>query len=330
MFADVPPSDRTEDNPEQCDDSSPLQAGVYLSDCSPKDKPWDNHKATADRVAVIYAQDSEFRRLGFRVLDCSGFLTFARVEDQETGELLLKLRGSQFCRVRHCPVCQWRRSMMWQAKFYQAIPSLQESFPGARWLFLTLTVKNCPLGDLRANLRAMNEAWNRLRLRSEFKPVLGWIRTTEVTRSPDGSAHPHFHVLLMVRPSYFTGQYYVSQARWVELWKESARLDYSPSVDIRAVKGDLSKAVQETLKYSVKPSDMEADGEWLLELTRQLHKLRFIATGGALKGVLKPEAEISNDDMVIAGQPSECLESASTVAFSWHRSVNRYKHTGRS
>jgi len=329
MFAGAVTPDGTQDNPDYCDVSRPSWAGGYLSDCSPKDQPWDTHKATADRVAVIYAQDAEFRRLGARVLDCSGFLAFARIADQETGELSLKLRGAQFCRVRHCPVCQWRRSMMWQARFYQALPAVQEAYPGARWLFLTLTVRNCPVDALRATLKAMNDAWNRLRLRSEFKPVVGWVRTTEVTRSADGSAHPHFHVLLMVRPSYF-GKSYVTQSRWVELWKECARLDYSPTVDIRAVKGDLSKAVQETLKYAVKPADMEADGEWLLELTRQVHKLRFIATGGVLKDVFKPETDITNDDMINAETTPETQEEDfGRLAFGWDRPVKRYRRVER-
>jgi plasmid rolling circle replication initiator protein Rep len=251
---------------------------------------------------------------------------FAWLTDQETGERLFKLRGAQFCRVRHCPVCQWRRSMMWQAKFYQALPSLQEAFPRSRWLFLTLTVANCPIGALRANLQAMNSAWQRLIQRVEFKPVLGFVRTTEVTRAEDGKVHPHFHVLMMVRPSYF-GKSYVTQARWTELWQECARLDYAPMVDIRAVKGDLSKAVQETLKYAVKPADMEADGEWLLELTRQLHKLRFVATGGALKDFLKPEAAITNADMVNAGASPEVEpeEPKSRLAFGWDRPDKHYR-----
>lgn len=329
MFADASTSDRTQDNPDHCDVSRPSLAGRYLSDCSPKDHPWDTHKATADRVAVIYASDAEFRRLGARVLDCSGFLVFARIVDQETGELSLKLRGAQFCRARHCPVCQWRRSMMWQAKFYQALPSVHEAYPRARWLFLTLTVKNCSVDDLRATLKVMNDAWNRLRLRSEFKPVVGWIRTTEVTRSTDG-AHPHFHVLLMVKPSYF-GKSYVTQSRWVELWQECAHLDYFPSVDVRAVKGDLSKAVQETLKYSVKPSDMEADREWFLELTRQLHKLRFVATGGILKDFLKPESEITNSDPVNLNQPEgQEIEDFGRLLFSWDRPVKRYCRVDRT
>ncbi len=45
----------------------------------------------------------------------------------------------------------------------------------------------------------------------------------------------------------------------------------------------LQSAVAETLKYSVKPEDMANDPEWFLELTRQLHKRRFISTGGGAK-----------------------------------------------
>jgi len=325
MFADASTSDRTEDYPTLADASRSPKAGEFLSVQSPKDQPWDVHKAQADKVSALYFQDAEFYRIGFRVLDCSGQLVFARVADQETGEVFLKLRGAQFCRVRHCPVCQWRRSMMWQARFYQALPSLQAAFPRARWLFLTLTVKNCSVVDLRASLNAMNEAWNRLRLRTDFKPVLGWVRTTEVTRGADGSAHPHFHVLLMVKPSYF-GKSYVTQSRWVELWQDCARLDYVPVVDVRAVKGDLFKAVQETLKYAVKPSDMEADGDFLLEMTRQVHKLRFIATGGALKDVFKPESEITNDDMVNSETVSEAEnDDLGRIGFSWDRPIKKYR-----
>lgn len=72
-------------------------------------------------------------------------------------------------------------------------------------------------------------------------------------------------------------------------------MDYAPSVDVRAVKAKrrqdeaatLSGAVAETLKYAVKPADMVADAEWFLEMTRQLHKKRFVATGGALKDVFR-------------------------------------------
>ena len=42
---------------------------------------------------------------------------------------------------------------MWLARFYAALPEVQAQHPKARWLFLTLTVRNCPISDLRETLR---------------------------------------------------------------------------------------------------------------------------------------------------------------------------------
>ncbi|KYF18510.1 protein rep, partial [Salmonella enterica] len=69
-----------------------------------------------------------------------------------------------------------------------------------------------------------------------FRPVQGWIRTTEVTRGSDGSAHPHFHTLMMVPPGMLNGKSYVSHERWVELWRECLRGDNDTNGDVRAVK----------------------------------------------------------------------------------------------
>jgi plasmid rolling circle replication initiator protein Rep len=295
----------------------------YLSDYSPQDKPWDKHRGQAQQVEGVYL-GTVFDRLAGRIRGCSGYLGFGWEDDPDTGESRLKLREAQFCRVRHCPVCQWRRSLMWQARFLKALPSIEQAYPTARWLFLTLTVRNMPVQELRTSLQEMNKAWQRLIKRQEFSAVQGWIRTTEVTRGQNDYAHPHFHVLLMVRPSYFTHNY-VTHERWAELWQECARLDYRPSVYIRAVKpkagiseSPIRRAVSETLKYAVKPEDMH--GEWLLELTKQVHRLRFIASGGVLKDILR-ETEESNEDLMLAedgegGEPE--------LFFDWRRAIKRY------
>lgn len=303
-----------------------------LADYSPRDKPWDAHRGLTDVIAGIYARSEEFETYAARMDKCSGVLRFGWADDPDTGESRLKLRHAQFCRVRHCNTCSWRRTLMWQARFYQALPSIIEQHPKARWLFLTLTVKNCDIHDLGSALTGMNAAWGRLVKREEFSPVRGWIRSTEVTRGRDGSAHPHFHCLLMVAPSYF-GKQYVTQNRWAELWQECGRLDYLPVVDARTVKAKLGAetdpaqvlrgAVAETLKYAVKPSDMTADAGWFLELTRQVHRKRFIATGGALKDVLRVGEE-SNEDLVRADGDGEAEPGQHLLAFDWHRREKHY------
>lgn len=228
---------------------------------------------------------------------------------------------------------------MWQARFYQALPGIVQEHPKARWIFVTLTVRNCDITDLGDTLSQMNKAFQRLKDRKEFKPVLGWIRTTEVTKGKDGTAHPHFHALLMVPPSWFTISY-VKHSRWVELWADCLRVHYRPNVDVRTVKPKapeaqqttgiegtieaLQGAVAETLKYSTKPSDMTDDGDsdgWFLELTRQTHKRRFIATGGALKDVLKLDDE-TDDDLALS--EGEGTDEGPRLAFDWKGGKRRY------
>lgn len=306
----------------------------FLSEYSPRDAAWDLHRTFTDSVGGIYQIAAEFECYAQRMASCSGLLRFGWSTLKETGETRLRLRSAQFCRVRHCPVCQWRRTLMWQARFYQALPKIIADYPFSRWVFLTLTVRNCAIGDLGETLTVMNAAFKRMEKRKELSPLQGWIRATEVTRGKDSSAHPHFHCLLMVPPSWFTRDY-VKQARWVELWRDCLRVNYEPNIDIRTVKtktreavanvtGQLQNAVAETLKYSVKPEDMVNDPGWFLELTRQLHKRRFISTGGALKNVLQLDRE-TNEDLVIADDVGDGTDDGNRTAFVWDVGKRRYK-----
>jgi plasmid rolling circle replication initiator protein Rep len=282
----------------------------------------------------MYAAQPGFQALAGRIALCSLMLAFRWAPDRlDANALTLKLRSARFCRVRHCPVCQWRRSLMWLARFYEAVPSVFAQHPSARFIFLTLTQKNLPVGELRATLRVMSKAWERLSQRKTFGVVLGWIRTTEVTRGKDGTAHPHYHALLMVPASYFT-KHYISHAAWVQLWRQALRIEYNPVVDVRAVRpavievgggggGDVMSALRETLKYSVKPSDMKADVGWLVGITRQLRKLRFIASGGVLKRVLRPEEE-SEEDLLLLGD-ADSSDGEASITFDWQRVEKRYK-----
>ena len=310
-----------------------------LTDYSAKDAPWDTNRAYTSQVTDIYTGtgDPKFDRLAARTEACSEFLAFAWHDDKATGETALKLKSTQFCRVRHCPVCAWRRSLMWKARFYEALPPLQKEHPTHRFIFLTLTVQNVDITGLREQLQAMNKAWRKLVQRKPFKAaVAGFVRTTEITRSSTGQAHPHYHALLMVEPSYF-GKNYIKQTDWASMWQSCLNADYMPVVDVRVVKAKgkdkgsasspeaLQSAITETLKYAVKPSDLVTDGAWLLELTKQVHKLRFIASGGLLKDVLKEEAE-STEDLINTGLEEETAgqETEDKLHFNWLPSGKHY------
>ena len=117
---------------------------VYLSEWSEKDASWDSRRAESQDVQQVYllAPDGMFERYAQRIRECSTVLEYGMMVDEESGAIALKLKRTQFCRVRHCPVCQWRRSMMWQARFFQALPAIQQAYPSAKWIYLTLTVRN--------------------------------------------------------------------------------------------------------------------------------------------------------------------------------------------
>ncbi|WP_188317538.1 protein rep, partial [Salmonella enterica] len=104
----------------------------YLTDYSPSDAPWDAHRSVSDDVGGIYLLAAEYERYGARMASCGGLLRFGWSTLKETGETRLRLREAHFCRVRHCPVCLWRRSLMWQARFYQSLPRIVADYPDAR------------------------------------------------------------------------------------------------------------------------------------------------------------------------------------------------------
>jgi plasmid rolling circle replication initiator protein Rep len=211
---------------------------------------------------------------------------------------------------------------MWKAKAYQALPKVVKDFPKHRWLFLTLTVKNCPVEELRSTLTHLNKSFVRLTKLKDW-PADGWIKSVEVTRGRDGNAHPHLHALLMVPASYF-GAAYVSQVRWVEMWRSSARLDYNPQTHVKAIAKHHSptQIIPEILKYQVKESDLVANREWFLELTKQLHKTRAVAVGGVLRGYMK-ELECEPEDLI--GNTNEGEVDEGHLYFGWKQKQKKYK-----
>jgi plasmid rolling circle replication initiator protein Rep len=305
---------------------------LYLTDVSPSDKPWDVHRSAAAVVQSLYL-GSELPQYGHRIGKCSEQLGFA-LEAKDSGEMKIRLRQARFCRVRHCPTCQWRKTLVWRARLISTLPKVVETYPKSRWLFLTLTVRNCPLSELRTTIAEMNGAWHRMVQRKQF-PADGFLRSLEVTRNPEtNEAHPHFHVLMMVPPSYFKGTNYLSQQRWGEMWQSCLRVNYLPVVHVQTVKNKqgsdmpLINGILETAKYGVKEEDLMFDSAWLQELTLQLHKTRSITVGGILKDYLKDDEpeDLINVDENNTDNAEE--NDALLLWFDWREQVRRYAKRG--
>lgn len=308
--------------------STPDNTPTFLADLSKRDAKWDSHREKTTQVERIYQTSEAHQDYAERMKLCSTFLDFRLVPSEE--ELKLKLSHAMFCHVRFCPVCQWRRSVQWHAKALTIIPKILEVYPTYRWLFLTLTLKHVPVSDLREQVKYLNKSFERFSQLKKF-PGEGWIKCVEVTYSKTtrGYAHPHLHILMIVKPSYF-GVSYLKIEKWRTMWAKSARINYHVQFDVDAIEesgkrsediANLTHILCETVKYQVKESDLTRDPTWTIAITEQLKGTRAISTAGILKAYMR---ELENEPEDLIGKGEEEEETLGHVFAIWRRDCQRY------
>jgi hypothetical protein len=285
-----------------------------------------------------------------RILNCSNDINIRFLSDiTPTGiESQTSIEGAKWCRVRHCPLCQFARVSKQRAKLFKGFAG--KDLKNQSFVFLTLTVRNVSLDQLRESLAVMTKAWNKFHQRRTF-PCDGFLRSMEVTmererlpgdkkkntglpvRSFDGQlkAHPHFHCLLKMKDGYFTDDF-KDKLWWVNEWQSALGCDYAPSVSLRKVKPDkdqdFAKALLETIKYTVKPSDFafySEASEWLLGITDQLYRLRSLSIGGSFSKICSQKELDEIEDS--CGSEDETSQAGTLLKLSWndsHRNFDVY------
>jgi len=267
-----------------------------------------NFKKHKIRTLPLYDKFSLFNiKKANQILDCGQSLYFHLKEHIQTKERKLKLAEMYTCKDRFCPFCNWRRQMKYSKLVYNYLNALQ-SKKKLRYIFLTLTVKNCNIDDLRATIQHMNASFKRMKETVKWKnSILGYLRVLEYTIQKDNSnmIHPHFHTLLAVEPQYFDTKKnkYLTKNDFSKMWQKALRVDYEPVVDIRIVKPNSKKdksadaaVVAEMCKYPLKDTDVSRlDALQFKDLYVQLKNIRNINAGGILKQVLNKMQKIDDD-----------------------------------
>ena len=300
-----------------------------------KDRKWKERKLKNIELA------GQLDILGYRsferVYQCAEVLKFVELSD-----VTKNLYQSYFCKNKLCALCNWRRSMKYS---YQASKIVEEAMvrqPKGRFLFLTLTVKNVTGQELNKSMTDILIGFNRLmKYKKVDKNLIGFLRATEVTYSKElDSYHPHLHVLLMVKPGYFRSKDdYLNQEEWTELWQKAMKLDYTPMVDIRAVKADKGKglkgAILETAKYPVKPFDVTdektdfTDQEKLQivdDMLTGLHRKRQIGFGKLFKEIKKDLDfdDLEDGNLVQTGEDKDGTSSGREIVAIWNWERKNY------
>jgi hypothetical protein len=223
-------------------------------------------------IARRMAANSATRDVAQRMNNCALRLQLA-IELADQGDARALIEGGFFCGARLCPWCEWRRTRAWRGRLIPGLRRFAEVHPTHKAIFATFTVRNCPIGETRAQFEHMHKSWQRL-TQCSFFPSKFWLRRSEVTigRAPRGDDAPrspallncpaadptqgpggrggldsqkrhhditmplyaHPHLhALILVPASYFSTGYVPHAEWVAQWQMAARLDYSPRVDVR-------------------------------------------------------------------------------------------------
>lgn len=300
-----------------------------------KERPW-RQKKTSSIGYYELLHILEFKKAP-RVRDCGSLLEF-----KANDEGRLNLVKAYFCKSPLCPMCNWRRAMKHSEQTKLIVAEVMKRKPKARWLFLTLSVRNAIDGeDLDKSLRDMTKGFNRLfGYKKVSKNLIGFMRATEVTvNAEDGTYNQHMHVLLCVESTYFKStETYINQNQWRHLWKKAMKLNYLPIAHIQTVKpknkkkSDIHSAIDETAKYPVKDSDyltndQERNLTVVKDLEKGLYRKRRISYGGLLKELHKELNldSVEDGDLVKTGEDEEDIgDDAYSVVAYWNWGIANY------
>ena len=241
------------------------------------------------------------------------------------------------CENRFCPICAYKKSRKDAMKISIMLKSLEKE---CRFLFLTLTAKTVTSNNIINEITDYNKSFKRF---SELKPfkgaVVGYIRKLEITYDGNKTVtkamykqkkkyydslglkvgapnpnynkyHPHFHVLLAVKKNYF-GRNYITQEKWLEMWRNAKRDETITQVDVR--KFDMTKGAAEMAAYAAKDSDYLQSQEVFNVMYKAL-KGRQIIT---YNGVFKESAKLYKKGDLDYLKDIDLIEYAYRILYQW-------------
>lgn len=229
------------------------------------------------KYARVLERIGETKRAG-RVKDCGTYFEVGLFDDGSA-----RLKRANFCKDPLCPQCAKRKSLKLFGQVSACVSRLKTEY---KFVFVTLTVKNCSGAGLRQSCDLLQSAYIRLMDRKRMSFVKGAFRALEITHDNNkyitrdmyngnkakhlkprkkyydnlglvigdenpnfDMFHPHLHIIFAVPANYFESSEYLRQSELAELWAESVGQGYTPMVDIRACT-DYDSSISEVVKFN--------------------------------------------------------------------------------
>ena len=328
------------------DDNGILETGTgeILSDKRPngEERPWRLHKMNSLKLHSLYGKalkidNSVITENRLQSLEqCGDNLLFSVNDKKEK-----RLKGANFCRLRTCPMCNWRKSLKMFGQTSKITDKILEQLPTTRFIFVTFTVKNCSDEKLEETISLMNQGFKdltnknrKISCSAKLKDnLLGYMRAMEVTYNSDKDTyHPHIHCIFAVKAQYFT-RGYIKKSEWQEIWGECCHTDYEPIVKVQTIKNSTAKAVAEVAKYPVKMDELANYQDEnkaikaLIVFTKILKGRRLITFGGVfadIKKQLKLDDVETGDLIHLEDVPEQTFNEVSRILFKFRAKIGCY------
>lgn len=246
------------------------------------------------------------------------------------------------------------------------------------YILVTLTVRNCTADKLSSTIDDMFVSFHNLIRLEQFSEWLGYVKHFEVTHNTDiykcrylyfkdsnnpkrklkkkvyvlddcgnkipndcfDTYHPHIHLLVAVRQSYFKSKNYVSEDTLRELWADCLHItdeEYRKhlQVSIDACRGSSYQSVAEVSKYASKSVDYIIKQDWdlTIDTVRTLDTVlagRRLVTYSGIFNVVKKILKINDVEKadLIHIEDDEQEQLPEDVAYKeyywWHFGYGQY------
>lgn len=284
------------------------------------------------RLASVYKSIGLNKR-SERVAACGTYLEFGYYDDDT-----VKLHTANFCKDVLCPVCAWRKSLKMFSDVYKCVSALKKD--NYKFIFVTLTLKNCKGSDLSDTIDLLQHSYNKLMRLKRLSFVKGAYKALEITyKRKTDEFHPHLHIIWAVSSDYFQSTDYLRTDELVQLWKSALEVDYSPIVYIEKVKPNRNKkdsdplaaAVAEVAKYPCKASDYlcnddKTNSDVIQALSSALAHRRLFEFYGVFAKVRKAlKLEENENDLIHIDIDSKSSGNLlAYLRFYWDKKLSEY------
>lgn len=240
-------------------------------------------------------------------------------EIELTADGQLRARPEYRCKLRRlCPWCAREEA----CRRARRLGSVLAAANPRRLQFVTLTVKNVPMGELAAQEAAFWASWNRLRHQKAWAAgVVACSAAMETTWNRETQTyHLHVHVALEARDVWDGGFSWAAVQRGWQAITGAVVVDFRPLSGV----GGVLEATKYTAKLKARGDEPEsggglldmpdeAFGEWLSVFGRPHHKIW--RTYGAWFGVAGAETDEEKEERQAARLAGEATEPVARYAW---------------